>query len=240
MTRRELRKYLDDLVAGRRPKPFTPDDFEAAQLRTAIELRAAGAGNDEPRPEFLDDLKARLAADRSPDTGSPADPAPSRSAPSATRRQVIVATTAAATAAVAAVSVDRLLSHPRADNQPSQAADSELAPTDGSWQAVANSPELPEGAVHSFDLGSVNGFVRRVNGNVEAVSGVCTHQGCKLWFDQNTDRLRCPCHSTSFSPAGQVLTHALPIAPKPLPHFEVREQKGVIEVLAPAPPNQPA
>jgi len=240
MTRRELRKYLDDLVAGRRPKPFTPDDFEAAQLRTAIELRAAGAGNDEPRPEFLDDLKARLAADRSPDTGSPADPAPSRSAPSATRRQVIVATTAAATAAVAAVSVDRLLSHPRADNQPSQDADSELVPTDGSWQAVTNSRELPEGAVHSFDLGSVNGFVRRVNGNVEAVSGVCTHQGCKLSFDQDSDRLRCPCHSTSFSPAGQVLTHALPIAPKPLPHFEVREQKGVIEVLTPAPPNKPA
>ena len=98
---------------------------------------------------------------------------------------------------------------------------------------MASSAELSEGAVRAFDLGSVNGFVRRVGGQLDAVSGVCTHQGCKLWFDQSDDRLRCPCHSTSFSPAGLVIAHALPIAPKPLPHFDVRERDGVVEVLAP-------
>ena len=84
--------------------------------------------------------------------------------------------------------------------------------------------------MRAFDLGSVNGFVRRASGRVEAVSGVCTHQGCRLWLDQAADRLRCPCHSTSFSPAGDVVTHALPVAPKPLPHLGVREKDGVIEV----------
>jgi Rieske Fe-S protein len=95
--------------------------------------------------------------------------------------------------------------------------------------------------MHSFDLGSVSGFVRRVNGHLEAISGICTHQGCRLWFDQPDNQLRCPCHSTSFTPTGQVVTHALAIAPKPLPRFEVRERNGVIEVFAPkAPPGQPA
>jgi Rieske Fe-S protein len=71
---------------------------------------------------------------------------------------------------------------------------------------------------------------------LEAVSGVCTHQGCKLWLDAPESRLRCPCHSTSFSLAGKTLTHQLPAAPAPLPKFEVREINGVIEVFAPTEP----
>lgn len=107
-----------------------------------------------------------------------------------------------------------------------------MVPNGGSWRPVTQSAQVPEGSVRSFDLGSINGFVRRVGGQVQAVSGVCTHQGCRLWLDQAAGRLRCPCHTTSFSPAGQVLTHQLPIAPKPLPRFDVRERGGVIEVLA--------
>jgi Rieske Fe-S protein len=105
---------------------------------------------------------------------------------------------------------------------------------------VAASAEVPAGVMRSFDLGAVIGFVRRVDGKPEAVSGVCTHQGCRLWFDAPDDRLRCPCHSTSFSPAGQVLTHQLPIAPKPLPTLMVRENGGAIEVFVPLLPNEPA
>jgi cytochrome b6-f complex iron-sulfur subunit len=237
MSHRELRRYIDDLLAGRRPKPFTPSDFEAAQLATAIDLAAARDGADEPRPEFVAGLKGRLAQEMSDEPSDATVPAPARS-PSSTRRQVMVGTAAAATAAVASVAVDRLLFPARIGQDQVAQGDAEMVPTDGSWQTVADSSALPEGAVHSFDLGSVSGFVRRVAGRVEAVSGACTHQGCKLWFDQSADRLRCPCHSTYFSPAGQVITHALPIAPKPLPHFEVRERGGVIEVLAP--PSQPA
>jgi Rieske Fe-S protein len=104
---------------------------------------------------------------------------------------------------------------------------------------VADSSEVADGVMHPFDLGSVNGFVRRVNGKPEALSGVCTHQGCRLWFDASDDQLRCPCHTTSFAPTGQVLTHQLPIAPKPLPKLMVREVNGAIEVFAPASPDAP-
>jgi nitrite reductase/ring-hydroxylating ferredoxin subunit len=231
MNARGLRRYVDDLLRGRRPKPFAPDDFEAAQIRTAIELRAAGQGDDAPRQEFLDGLHRRLAEQMS---GVPAQPAPK---PNTTRRQVIVGTSAAAAAAVTAVSIDRAVSGGVTEGP---AVAGKLTPNQGSWQRVAASSDVPDGHMHAFDLGSVSGFVRRVDGKPQAVSGVCTHQGCRLWFDAPDDRLRCPCHSTSFSPAGEVVTHQLPIAPKPLPTLMVREEGGVIEVFAPPQPDQPA
>lgn len=235
MNARGLRRYVDDLLRGRRPRPFAPDDFEAAQLRTAIELRAARDGGDAPRREFVTDLHRRLAEQMS---GAPTEPAPRRGS---TRRQVIVGTSAAATAAVAAVSVDRtLIAAQSGDRRAPEIAAGQLTPNQGNWQRVAAGSDLPDGAMHAFDLGSVSGFVRRVDGKVQAISGVCTHQGCRLWFDAPDDTLRCPCHTTSFSPGGQVLTHQLPIAPKPLPALMVREVDGVVEVFAPAPPERPA
>jgi cytochrome b6-f complex iron-sulfur subunit len=87
-----LRRYIDDLLRGRRPKPFRPDDFEAAQIRTAIDLQAARLGSDAPRQEFLTDLRHRLAAQQD----GTAQPAPKLGT---TRRNVIVGTSAAAAAA---------------------------------------------------------------------------------------------------------------------------------------------
>ncbi len=234
MNARGLRRYVDDLLRGRRPKPFRPDDFEAAQIRTAIDLQAARLGSDAPREEFLTDLRQRLAAQAN-GTSQPVGK------PGATRRHVIVGTSAAAAAAVAAVSIDRtVIGGGQVADGDNHSGSRELTPNTGRWMRVAASAEVPEGVMHPFDLGSVVGFVRRVDGKPEAVSGVCTHQGCRLWFDAPDDRLRCPCHSTSFSPAGQVLTHQLPIAPKPLPTLMVREQGGAIEVFVPPRPNEPA
>lgn len=234
MNARGLRRYIDDLLGGRRPKPFRPDDFEAAQIRTAIDLQAARLGSDAPRQEFLTDLRRRLATQEA----GVAPPAP-RSGTN--RRHVIVGTSAAAAAAVAAVSIDRaLIDTGQVADRGNDSGSEQLTPSTGRWMRVAASAEVPDGAVRPFDLGTVNGFVRRVDGKAQAVSGVCTHQGCRLWFDAPDDRLRCPCHSTSFSPAGQVLTHQLPIAPKPLPTLVIREQGGVIEVFVPPEPNQPA
>jgi nitrite reductase/ring-hydroxylating ferredoxin subunit len=233
MNTRALRRYIDDLLRGRRPKPFRPDDFEAAQIRTAIDLQAARLGSAAPQQEFLTDLHRRLA-EQQEGTGQPV------SKSTATRRNVLVGTSAAAAAAVAAVAIDRALIDGAQVADDGNSESRELTPTTGRWIRVAASADLTDGVMRPFDVGSVIGFVRRVDGKAEAVSGVCTHQGCRLWFDAPDDRLRCPCHSTSFTPAGQVLTHQLPIAPKPLPTLMVREQDGSIEVFVPAPPSKPA
>ena len=80
----------------------------------------------------------------------------------------------------------------------------------------------------------------RADGQPEAVSGNLHAPGLPAVFDAPGDRPRCPCHSTSFSPTGQLLAHQLPVAPTPLPQLQVREVNGTIEVLGPVEPTKPA
>ena len=107
-----------------------------------------------------------------------------------------------------------------------------ITPTDGVWQTVAATTELPEGAVRAFDLGAVAGFVHRVDGVVRAVSASCTHQGCRLALDAARN-LDCPCHTTVFALSGELIRHQLPVAPRPLPTFATREVDGAVQVYAP-------
>ena len=173
------------------------------------------------------------------DTGRPGKRRPPNG-PHATRRQVVVAASAAALAGSAGVVAGAATERVAPDGR-SRANRPSMQPSDGSWQVVAASADVPAGVMRPFDVGSVVGFVRRVNGQPEAISGVCTHQGCRLWFDRPLDQLHCPCHSTSFSPTGQVLGHLLRIAPDPLPRLDVRELDGSIEVfVAEKPPTEPA
>jgi cytochrome b6-f complex iron-sulfur subunit len=90
--------------------------------------------------------------------------------------------------------------------------------------------------VLSFDLGSVTGLARRVSGRVQAVSAICTHQGCRLDLAPGRDQLACPCHGATFALTGQSLTHPRSVrALPPLPRLAVRESGGHVQIYAPAP-----
>jgi len=241
MTRRGLRLYVDDLLAGRRPRSFRATQADAEELRVALELRAARPDADTPREGFVDELHRRLAAELEPTVPEPTAPpltAPEPAAPEPVRPPVTLfgrrrlllqgAGLAAASAAVGAgvgVAVDRAVSEGAPDS-------GTLTPAAGAWQTVAASTELPEGAVRAFDLGTVAGFVHRADGAVRAVSGSCTHQGCRLRLDAARN-LDCPCHTTVFAASGELITHQLPIAPPPLPQFATREVGGTVQVYAP-------
>jgi nitrite reductase/ring-hydroxylating ferredoxin subunit len=228
---RTIRRFVEGLLRGQRTERARPDEFEAEQMKTAIELRSARLGSDAPREDFVSDLHRRLAAEMS-------DEQPPVSHPNwaPRRRQVVIGGSVAAASAAAGLVVGRNLLAPTVTQQATPPTQAELQPNTGAWRAVGASVDLPEGGALAFDLGSVNGFVHRVDAKLEAVSGVCTHQGCRLWLDAPESRLRCPCHSTSFSLEGTTVTHQLPVAPPPLPKFEVREINGVIEVFAPTEP----
>jgi nitrite reductase/ring-hydroxylating ferredoxin subunit len=222
---------VEGLLRGQRTESARPDDFEAEQMKTAIELRAARLGSDAPREEFVTDLHRRLAAEMSEE-----HPAVSHPRWIPRRREVVIGGSVAAASTAAGLVVGRNLLAPTVTQQAAPPVQGELEPNAGTWRPVGASADLPEGGALAFDLGSVNGFVHRTDTKLEAVSGVCTHQGCKLWLDAPESRLRCPCHSTSFSLQGATLTHQLPVAPPPLPRFHVRENNGVIEVFAPTEP----
>lgn len=237
MSGREVRRFVDDLLRGRRPTPFRADDTDAAELRTAITLRAARPGSGAPSEDFVTGLHRRLAVELADSDITEPGPAPERDFAGGTRRRRFLqgGAVAASAAAVGAVLDHTLTGNPTADPTAAPTA-ATLIPNTGAWRAVAASAVLPEGGVRAFDLGSVTGFVHRSNGALAAVSGSCTHQGCRLALNTEARRLDCPCHSTTFAVTGELVTHQLPVPPRSLPHFEVREVDGSIEVFAPSTP----
>src|SRR4029077_15706953 len=92
MNAQGFRRYVDDLLRGRRAKPYRPDDFEAAQIRVAIDLRAARRGAAARRRGFRPDLHRRLAAQMEGDQ----PPAATVSWLHASRRQMMVGLSAGA------------------------------------------------------------------------------------------------------------------------------------------------
>jgi cytochrome b6-f complex iron-sulfur subunit len=108
-------------------------------------------------------------------------------------------------------------------------------PSRGVWHTVAAAADLPEGAVRDFDLGAVAGFVSRESGRLRAVSGMCTHQACRLALDEARTALVCPCHGATFAVAGTALHNDRSPRPlPPLPRLAVREHRGSVQVYGPA------
>ncbi|GAA4622874.1 Rieske (2Fe-2S) protein [Actinoallomurus vinaceus] len=208
-----LRRYVEDLLKGRRPRSFPVEEADADALRLAIELRAARPGSDAPREEFVADLHRRLA-----------EPDNVARAPMPVGRRLVLGGALAGVGAVAGVTIDRAITG--GETPPS---DGTMTPDSGRWHPVVAAADLPDGAVHSFDAGSTTGFVTRDGGRLRAVSGVCTHQGCRLHVEGGA-RLRCPCHQALFALNGAVLHHRLPAPIPALPRLAVREAGGVVQV----------
>lgn len=235
MTTAELCRFVDGLLRGRRAKPFNASPEDAAQLRAAIILSAARPGGATPSEEFLRGLHARLAAKlEDTSTGGVVARRPSES-----RRSFIQVASAAAAAVTLGALGERVLNQQSAlptgstgDRNP--LPPNVLSPTVGVWRTVATSAQLPHDGVQGFDVGAVNGFLHRDDGRIGAVSGTCTHQGCRLVLDAAARRLDCPCHNAAFAVTGELLHHQLRAAPRPLPHIQVREVHGAIQVYTPA------
>ncbi|WP_067460323.1 Rieske (2Fe-2S) protein [Actinomadura macra] len=210
-----LHRFVETLLSGGRPRPFPVEEADADALRVAIELRAARPGSHAPSEEFITELHRRLARDQA------------ETAPVPVRRRLLIGGAVGAAGAAAGVFADRAMT-----GDPSAPGGGTLNPDLGAWHPVANVADLPEGAVHGFAAGGVDGFVTRTGGRLRAVSGVCTHQGCRLSVHAGT-QLRCPCHGALFSLDGAVLHHRLKAPIPALPRLAVRQVNGTVEVYLP-------
>ena len=223
MNARRLADFVESLRRNRRPKAFTPDADDVDAMRAAIELNNAQPGAALPYAEFVSDLHRRLA-----DQLDETDATVRLDGARLSRRRVIGGLGAAAAAAVAGAVVDReLLS---SGSAPSIPRAQELVPDEGSWQPVLAAADLGDGRVARFSTPSTVGFVVNDNGKLSAISGVCTHQGCLLRHNEAAGRLDCPCHRASFSLQGDVVRQQFRQPLPPLPHIQVRESNGQIEI----------
>jgi nitrite reductase/ring-hydroxylating ferredoxin subunit len=223
VTRRRVASFVDALVRDRRPEAFRADAEDQEAMRAAIELRAARVEEMTPSSQFVDELhdqlRQQLEGERPVEL------------PRISRRRWLLEGAVAASAAGVAVAVDRTVLA-SSGVQP-QSAQRQLTPDNGTWHTIAQRASLVEEAVTRFSTPGAVGFVATENGVLEAVSGVCSHQGCLLKYNEAARRLDCPCHRAAFSLTGEVLFSQLSTPPPPLPRLALRDKGGQVQVYVP-------
>jgi cytochrome b6-f complex iron-sulfur subunit len=71
--------------------------------------------------------------------------------------------------------------------------------------------DLAEGQGNHVVAGGVSAFVFRRGDTVSAVSAICSHLPCELWWADSTGLLTCPCHPATFTADGRPSSgYALP------------------------------
>jgi cytochrome b6-f complex iron-sulfur subunit len=214
-------RFVDDLLHGRRPRRFVASDEEAQAMTAAAGLAAGRVGADIPDKAALDRIHRKLsgALDESPVI----DLRP-------TRRVWLRTLGTAAAAVVVGVALDEVANH-RAPTDTSDGVAAVLMPDNGTWRPVAAISQLPVGHAMTVSTGSIDAIVLNDGGNISAVSGICTHLGCKLQPDDASRKLNCPCHQTAFSWSGKVLYYKLKNEPATLPKIQSRVNDGQIELF---------
>lgn len=79
--------------------------------------------------------------------------------------------------------------------------------------------ELPIGRSKMIRFAGGPVVVIRTDKGVYALSAICTHLGCIVRWEENNNRLFCPCHAAIFDVNGTVLGGP---APRPLPAFSAK------------------
>jgi cytochrome b6-f complex iron-sulfur subunit len=225
VTRRRVTAFVEALVRNRRPEAFRADADDRDAMRAAIELRSARVEEMTPSSQFIDELHDQLRRQLEDDRPD--------EMPRVWRRRWVLEGAVAASAAGVAVAIDRTVF--ASSSAPSVSAQRQLAPDTGTWHVVAERAALTGGAVTRFTTAGAVGFVADDNGVLAAVSGVCSHQGCLLRFNESARRLDCPCHRAAFSLSGEVLFSELPTPPPPLPRLALRDDGGHVQVYVPPP-----
>ena len=84
---------------------------------------------------------------------------------------------------------------------------------------AAKAGELPPNAAKVFKFGSAPAvLINTAEGNLVALSAVCTHLTCTVRYDGETGTLFCPCHNGRFDLNGNVLSGP---PPRPLETYAV-------------------
>ena len=93
---------------------------------------------------------------------------------------------------------------------------------------VARLDQVPPGSALRTSYRNEPLIVVNVGGSVRAFSGLCTHEGCELGWNDQQRLIRCPCHASAFDTSGRVVSGP---APKPLPEFRTIVRGGRIYVV---------
>ncbi|MBI4538275.1 MAG: Rieske 2Fe-2S domain-containing protein [Gemmatimonadetes bacterium] len=121
--------------------------------------------------------------------------------------ELIVGGALAALAAGSAIPMAGYLTAPVRTSQPG-----------GGRLLVGDLRDLPPGAAIKVTYEDRPALVLNVAGTVKAFSAICTHLGCVVFWNQDSQFIQCPCHDGRFDTNGQVISGP---PPAPLPAIPV-------------------
>jgi nitrite reductase/ring-hydroxylating ferredoxin subunit len=179
-----LERIISDLLKGRRLKLRGGDADEKEAITTAARLAGAKQGPQRMHPAFRKQLAETLG--RTPQEGW------------LTRRAALVAGLGLAAGAAGGT----LLGRSQGEHPAREAGGEAIDPINGRWVDVAAMTDLVEGQGHHVVAGGVSAFVFRQGDTVSAVSAICSHLPCELWWDKRATNLACPCHPAAFTAEG--------------------------------------
>ncbi|HET7418958.1 MAG TPA: Rieske (2Fe-2S) protein [Candidatus Dormibacteraeota bacterium] len=205
-----LERIVSDLLKGRRLRLRGGDAEEKEAITSAARLAGARQGPQRMHPAFRKQLAATLQETSTQGW--------------ITRRAALVAGLGLAAGAAGGTAFGRTFGV-----QTAKAGGEAIQPVNGRWVDVAALSDLAEGQGHHVTAGGVSAFVFRRGDAVNAVSAVCSHLPCDLWWDSRSANLNCPCHPASFTPEGKAVGgYALPSLSKVLVRVT---DAGRVEVL---------
>jgi len=207
-----VEKIVADLLRGRRLRLRGGDADEKAAITAAARLAGARQGPQRMHPAFRKRLAESL--ERAPRE------------PWMTRRSALVAGLGLAAGAASGVLLGKT-----AGPQPVKASES-IEPLDGRWIDVGAASDLVEGQGKRVAAGGVGAYLFRRGEQVTAVSSICSHLPCELWWDGSSGHLACTCHPAKFLSDGRPTgTYTMPSLNKV--HVRVTPS-GRVEVLGTA------
>jgi nitrite reductase/ring-hydroxylating ferredoxin subunit len=190
-----VERIVRDMMRGRRLKLRGGDAEEKEAITAAAQLAAARQGPQRMHPAFRRRLAEAL-----------------ESAPRGswmTRRAALVAGLGVATGALTGGAIARALEPAAAPT--ARVGGQTVNPTRGRWIDVGALADFGEGQGKLVHAGAVGAFVFRRNTTVSAVSSMCSHLPCELWWDSSGALLDCPCHPVSFKADGSPASNAYPM-----------------------------
>lgn len=102
------------------------------------------------------------------------------------------------------------------------------------WQLVGAVDRIPVGdsIVYTTPTGSSVVIARQDDGTTEksfiALSGVCPHLGCQVFWEPHNDRFFCPCHNGVFNAKGEPMSGPPEAGNTPLSKFDLRVEAGLL------------
>ncbi|HKC20084.1 MAG TPA: Rieske (2Fe-2S) protein [Candidatus Dormibacteraeota bacterium] len=205
-----IEQIVSDLLRGHRLKLRGSDAEEKAAITAAARLAGARQGPQRMHPAFRKRLEQTL--EQAPSEGW------------ITRRAALVAGLGLAAGAAGGAILGR------AGEQTVLAkSGGPIDPEQGRWIDVAAMSDLEEGHGQLVAAGSVRAFVFRQGDTVSAVSSICSHLPCELWWNRDASHLACPCHAAAFQRDGRP-SAGYTLAPLNTVHVRVTDG-GRVEVL---------